>query len=169
MVILVNSLAAARYNGTMKPKIDVLRALSAVIARRALRVAVVLAVVIAVLLFGVIWLLAAQLSTWWWLLLIIYLPLVMIGVGLGLLLRAIITRLQPRGLSHEERSALEQFADKLQRMIELRGLRWPALVMLSIKDMLLHRDLTTIRSIVRDTTSLRQDLRELEARFTTRD
>lgn len=146
----------------MNTKLAVIRALSFVLARRVLRIASVVVAAVALLLIVLTWVLAAQLSAWWWLLLIPVGAASLVAGGLLVIARLIAGSLYREPLSKAQSEKLRAFADKIQRLAESRGMGWWLLIFLSIKDLLLHRELRTMIELARDATSLRQDFAELE-------
>jgi len=141
------------------------RALSAHLARRIVRIATIVVVVVVASLLLIIGALAYFLSSWWWLLLI---PLVIVAVALfviHLVLSFIIRKLYPQQLSAEQSAQLDSFVDKVEGLLEARSTPFPIIVLICIKDLLVHRDLTTVRSIIKDSGSLMSDYRSLEKLF----
>jgi hypothetical protein len=60
---------------------------------------------------------------------------------------------------------LDAFIHKVQQILEARAMPIPIIVIICIKDILFHRDVTTIKKIIRDSVSLRNDYLELEKLF----
>lgn len=149
----------------MNKDIRVARALSAHIARKVIRVAgLILLVIFTTTMLG-IWALASFASEWWWLLMLPW------GFIAGLaLLSWLIARLVARGLyreplSHLQRQALDGLTEKVQRLLEARATPPVVFVIVSVKDLLLHRDVTTVKQLIRDTASLRSDYTKLRQLF----
>lgn len=151
--------------GTMQAKLDVIRALTATVAKRALLFITIIVVMVSVLLLICIWALASYLSGWWWLLLFIYLPWVLIATIALSAARFIAHKLYPAPLTSKQQNLLKSFADKIQRLLETRGMGWWMFALLSAKDLLFHRDLVTMKELIADTTSLKNDFDELERNF----
>ncbi len=149
----------------MKPKINVLRAVTATVARRALLIAAIIVGVALALLFSAIWALAYFVSTWWWLLLAVYVPLLLGAVAILATGRFLIKKLHSQQFSREQKVLLNNFTDKIQRLLETRGMGWPVFALLNVKDLILHRDLRTTKELLADTTSLKRDLAELEEKL----
>lgn len=149
----------------MKPKIDVVRAVSARVARRALDAAsIVVGVAFVVVLAGT-WALAHFFSHWWWLLMVFALPLFLIGAIVMLLGRFATRRLAPSGLAKQHDELIDSFVDKMQALLETRGMNWPPFALASVKDLVVHRDLRGVKALIADTASLRRDFAELEERL----
>jgi uncharacterized membrane protein len=146
-------------------KITVARAVSAHIARRIIRlVSVIAAVVLAVLLI-ITWALAHFFSTWWWLLLIPVFILLVVFLVIRFILSFIVRKIHVGNLNQEQKSALDDFTDKLERLIEARGTPPIFFVLLSVKDLLIYRDIKTLKELVRDSTSLKRDYESMERLF----
>lgn len=147
---------------TIASKINVLRALSSVIARRAIRLCSIIVSLVLVLSIIGIWMLAHFLSIWWWLLLIIYLPLLIVVIVVYVFTRFITWRIYPAALSREQTRHLRDFSDKIMHVLETRGLSWGWFATICIKDLLIYRELRTLKTLLADTTSLRSDFSNLE-------
>lgn len=146
----------------IKPKINVLRALSAVIARRVIRLfAIIVGAILAVTLFGV-WVLAHFFSPWWWLLLIVYIPLFIASAFIYLIAMAIATSLYATPLSRDQRKHLLEFTDKITHLLETRGMNWWWFAALCMRDLLFYRELRTLKELLADAISLKADLTSLE-------
>ena len=149
----------------MKPKINVLRAVTASVAWRALLIATIIVGVALALLFSAIWALAYFTSEWWWLLLIVYVPLLLGAVAIFTTGRFLIQKLYSQQLSREQKVLLNNFTDKIQRLLETRGIGWPLFALLNVKDIVFHRELRTTKNLVSDTTGLKRDFAELEKKL----
>ena len=149
----------------MKPKINVLRAVTASVAWRALLIATIIVGVALALLFSAIWALAYFASEWWWLLLIVYVPLLLGAVAIFTAGRLLIKKLYSQQLSREQKVLLNNFTDKIQRLLETRGIGWPLFALLIVKDIVFHRELRTTKNLVSDTTGLKRDFAELEEKL----
>ena len=112
--------------------------------------------------FLAIWALAYYFSAWWWLLLIGFVPAFLIALFLRLFVGFLAAKIYPKPLSKSQKKLVNNFADKLQRLAEARGMGWPVFAFLSLKDLIFHRDLRTAKSTIYDTASLRKDFVELE-------
>ena len=132
----------------MKPKINVLRAVTATVARRALLIAAIIVVVALALLFSAIWALAYFVSTWWWLLLAVYVPLLLGAVAIFATGRFLVKKLHSQQFSREQKVLLNNFTDKIQRLLETRGIGWPLFALLNVKDIIFHRELRTTKNLV---------------------
>ena len=146
----------------VKFKIDVLRALSSVIAKRAIFLFLIIDSVFLTLSFIGICLLVYFFSPWWWLLLIIFIPLFIASGIIYLLARFVASRIYPAPLSREQRQHLQEFTDKILRLLETKGMGWWWFAVLCVRDLLLYRELRTLKEILSDTTSLKQDFLNLE-------
>lgn len=146
----------------IKPKINVLRALSAVVAQRAIFLLLVIDSVILTLMLIGIWALAHFLSAWWWLLLIIFIPLFVASALIYLIARFIASRLYPGPLTRQQRQKLQDFTGKILRLLETRGMGWWVFAALCVRDLLLYRELRTLKDLLADATSLKSDFTNLE-------
>ncbi len=146
----------------IKPKIQVLRALSAVVAQRAITFFLVIDSVILTLSLIGIWALAHFLSVWWWLLLIIYIPLCIVSAVIYLIARFIASRLYRGHLTRLQRQKLQDFTSKILRLLETRGIGWWAFAALCVRDLLLYKELRTLKDLLADATSLKDDFIHLE-------
>lgn len=149
----------------MKPKVATARALSAYLTRQALTFATRLFIIIVLVLLLLIGLLAYNFTAWWWLL---ALPLVVLGL-LYLLLYWVIRRLTSLIYRHPysgaQRQALDGFTDKVRGLLDAKSTPLPIFVLITLKDVLLHKDPRTIRKLIDDSTHLKSDLRDLEKHF----
>lgn len=149
----------------MKPKVRATRALAAYTATRSLRLVSFVTLAILAGLIGLTWLLASQVSSWWWVLLVPILLLGAILLLLRLIIRRIIRSIYPDPLSQPQRASLDRVTSKIARLAESRSTPLPILAIVTIKDIVVHRDATTVRDLLDDGKSLSGDLRELESTF----
>lgn len=149
----------------MKPKLDVLRALSAIIATRAITLMRIVGFVVFALLFVGIWALGSYVNPWWWLLLIVYIPLLVAVLVVLFVAQFLVRKLYPVKLSREQKRLLTNFTDKIQGLVEARGMGWWWFMVLNVKDIVLHRDVVTTKKLLADTTSLARDFKELEEKL----
>ena len=146
-------------------KVTVARALTARTGLRVVRLDTILALSI----FGA-WLLLTNglvyfFSPWWWLLLIPALLLLAAFVAVRFIVRLVISRIHAEQLTKPQTEALDGFVDKIQALLEARATPPWVFALICIKDLLLHRDVTTIKSIISSTTHLQRDYKELEKLF----
>ncbi len=146
----------------VRSKIQVIRALSAIVARQAITAFLIIDSVILTLSIIGIWALAYFFSSWWWLLLIIYIPLAAVSALIYLIARFIASRLYPYPLSKDQRSRLQVFTTKILRLLETRGMGWWVFAALCIRDLLFYRELRTLKGLLADAVSLKADLVDLE-------
>ena len=149
----------------VKFKINVLSALSSVIAKRAIFFFLIIDSLFLTLSFIGICLLFYFFSPWWWQLLIIFIPLFIASGIIYLLARFVASRLYPAPLSREQRQHLQGFTDKILRLLETKGMGWWWFAVLCVRDLLLYRELRTLKEILSDTTSLKQDFLNLERKI----
>ena len=150
----------------MDTKVRATRAVITVLVRRAVQFWTFIAFGLFALIFAICWALATYVSPWWWLLLIAYLPLLafalLVRVIIGFFLESLFCT---RDLSKPQRLAVNAFVDKIQRLLEARGMGLWVFTLLSFKDILFHRDLRTARHTLDDATSFHKDFAELEKLF----
>lgn len=146
-------------------KLTVARALTATVARRMIKLATLLALGIFIVILLICWALAYFFSPWWWLLIIPFVLLLFVFLIVRLILMLIVKRIHGNALTNQQRTALNDFVDKIWGLLEARSTPIPIIVMISIKDILFHQDITTIKSIIADTVSLRSDYEALEKLF----
>ena len=101
-------------------------------------------------------------SLWWLLLLIIYIPLVTISAIVYVSARLIAHSIYPASLSREQKQHLQEFTDKILRLLETKGMGWWWFAMLCMRDLLVYRELRTVKNLLVDTTSLKNDFSNLE-------
>lgn len=77
----------------------------------------------------------------------------------------LIRRIHADTLRPDQKKALDELTDKLERLIEARGTPPIFFVFISIKDLLVHRDITTLKGIVQDSATLKRDYQKLEKLF----
>jgi len=150
----------------MKTKLHATRAVLSLLARRAVLFGTIIGGIVFGLIFLGCWALAYYVSPWWWILLVAYIPLLLVFISIRLFIGFLVNKLYPlKNLSKSQRKAVRDFADKLQRLAETRGMNWPIFAFICFKDLLFYRDLRTARNTLEDGTSLRKDFEELERLF----
>jgi len=138
------------------------RALSYVFGRSILRLAGGLFFAVSSILLISDFLLAHYVSAWWLLLLIPVGLLIVAGSILYAAARFILARLYPHELATAQRHSLTAFNEKILRLLEARSLPPFALAGIVIKDLIVHRELKSLRGLLDDSKSLKQDFAELE-------
>lgn len=141
------------------------RALTAQFARRIVRIATIIILMAVASATLLCYTLAYFFSPWWWLLIIPFVLLAGVYVLVRLFVMFLIRRLSPGKLTGEQREALDNFVDKIERLLEARSTPLPLIVLISIKDLLFYRDITTVKSVINDSVSLKRDYQELEKLF----
>jgi len=147
------------------PKLTAARALTAHIAKRFVRLATIIVFVIFIIAMLGSAALAHFFNGWWWLLVVPFI----LAFGLFLLIRIVILffvrRIHAEQLTNQQNEALDAFTSKLERLVEARGTPPPIFVLITIKDLVLHRDITTVKELIRDTASFRSDYDKLNELF----
>ncbi|MES2876638.1 MAG: hypothetical protein V4678_04175 [Patescibacteria group bacterium] len=147
------------------PQITAARALTAHIAYRFIRLATFVALGIFAAVLLLCWVLAYFFTAWWWLLVVPFAAVLFVFLIIRFIITLLVRRIHAERLRSDQRAALDSFVGKLERLIEARGTPPIFFVLISIKDLLIHRDITTIKELISDTTSLRRDYQELEKLF----
>ena len=149
----------------MKPKVATARALAAYTATKSIRLISLIFSTIVIVLLIVTALLAYYISAWWLLLLI---PILFFGV-VFLALRFIVSRIVRLIYRHpfnqDQRAKLDAFTQKIISLLEARSTPPIFFAIITVKDILVHRDVTTLRSLIADSISLKSDFAELEKHF----
>lgn len=146
-------------------KISFGRAFTAYVAQRVIRLATQIAVLIFVASVVASALLVYFFSPWWWLLAVPFAVLLIMFLVVRIILGFIIRRIYPSKFTATQATDLKSFVDKIQSLLEARATPPWVFVAVSIKDLLLHRDVVTIKAIITDTSSLKSDYKALEKLF----
>lgn len=146
-------------------KLTAARALTAHIAQRFVRLATFIVIGVFVAILIVCSLLSYFFSGWWWLLIIPFIFLLTVFLIIRLIVMFFVGRIHGGRLLPDQKRALDSFTDKLERLIEARGTPPIFFVFISIKDLVIHRDITTIKELINDTTSLSRDYQDIEKLF----
>lgn len=149
----------------MDSKVRATRALAAYTATRALRFVNKIFIIVFVALIGLIGLLAIQLSNAWWLLLIPVLIVSAIVVVLRFIVRRVIHSVYPDPLSQAQRRSLDTVTDKIADIAEAQSTPPWMLALITLKDIIVHRDVSTIRKLIDDSKSISGDITELDKQF----
>lgn len=149
----------------MDSKVRATRALAAYTATRALRFVNKIFIIVFVALTGLIGLLAIQLSNAWWLLLIPVLIVSAIVVVLRFIVRRVIHSVYPDPLSQAQRRSLDTVTDKIADIAEAQSTPPWMLALITLKDIIVHRDVSTIRKLIDDSKSISGDITELDKQF----
>ena len=149
----------------MKASIQALRALTAVIFQRLFTpiMWVVGACIVACLLVTIY--LGGWVHPLWWLLLVIVTPVTLIIVAVAAAIWYLSTRLIPRPLSSSERRQLNDAADKVLRVAEVRATPLPWMFIMIAKDVIRGKNSSYLETVVSDTTSLKQTFLDIRALF----
>ena len=141
------------------------RALTAFIARKVIRFSTIVAVLTVVGIGILCWVLAYFFTPWWWLLEIPFVILFSIFLLVRLLALIFVRAIHSQKLTPEQNAAMSDFVDKIQAALEARSMPLPLIVLICIKDILFHRDVTTVKKLISDTAGLRREYIELEKLF----
>lgn len=149
----------------MNQKVATARALSTYIARQSLILInrVVFGVLIGLALLVVA--LAIFISQWWLLLLIVVAMVYIVVLIASSVARAVIRSIYRHPFSSTQREALEDFTQKLQRLVDAQGMSQLYLAFLTIWDIIRYREPRHFMRIIDDSLSLKTDYQNLEKYF----
>ncbi len=142
-----------------------MRALVAYTALRALRLITLVALLCGIVLFAIIWALAYYLSPWWWVFLLPLVVAIIVCVIIRLVIVKTIHLIHRHPFTESQRQALEGFTDKIARLAEFKDTPLPIYAFITLRDIVRHRDATTLRSAIEDSTSLKDDFSRLQTYF----
>lgn len=141
------------------------RALTATIARRLVRAVTFIAGGITFASFIISGILVYFFTGWWWALA----GIVFIVFGFFLLLRfialAVIRIIYPNKFTREQSAAMNSFVDAIQELLEAKSTPPIMMMLICMKDILFHRDIVTIKTLIRNTTHLRSEYKKIEQLF----
>lgn len=149
----------------MQQSVTLARAITAVFMRRIVHIATLAAVIIFAVAIIASAVLAYFFTPWWWLLTVPF----AVAFGFFLLARfitlVIVKGVYSNHLSSVQQEKVDSFIDTIQATLEARATPLPFIALICIKDVLFHRDIVTVKKIVKDTANLRNDYKELEKLF----
>lgn len=146
-------------------RIATFRALSHVFASRIVRLAGWILLLVAAALLALIIILAYYVSDLWLLLLVLYIPALLVGIGVYVFARVVLRALYPHKITASQKRAINSFNDKILHLFEARAIPPWMLAGITIKDLVVHRELTTLRQLLNDSMSLKKDFQELEEKL----
>ena len=146
-------------------RIATFRALSRVFAGRIVRLASWVSLLAAAALLTLIIILAYSVNNLWLLLLIVYIPVTVIGIGIFVAAHVVLRALYPHQLTSSQKRAINAFNDKIVHLLEARAITPWMLAGITLKDLFVHRELTTLRQLLNESTSLKQDFADLEKKL----
>lgn len=149
----------------MKPKLAATSALVAYVAGRSLRLVTILFFTGTAASLTVIGLLAYFFSEWWWLLAAPVIVAVIIFMVIRFVAKRIISAIHRHPFTARQREQLEAFTKKLRSLVANRSTPIAVYAAQTVRDILRDHDATTVRKVVTDTTSLKDDFAELEKQF----
>lgn len=141
------------------------RALSRLYVTRILRFVTIVFIITAVLCCAVIAVLASVFSPWWWLLLTPIVGCVVAFVILRTILGVILHLMYPEPVTNDQAATLSQLIDKLGRLFEIRNLHPATVALISIKDFVLYRELRTLKQLIEDSRTLKNDFKTVNDAF----
>ena len=146
-------------------KLTAPRALTAFIARKVIRFCTVVAVLTIIGVGVLCWVLAYFFTPWWWLLEIPFVFIFFIFLLIRLAAVVFVRAIHSQKLTPRQHAAMSNFVDKIQAALEARSMPLSLIILICIKDILFHRDVTTIKKLIRDTSGLQREYSELEKLF----
>lgn len=149
----------------MFQKLTVIRAVSQYYTLRIVRLFIILASILTVLLLSLDGVIAYHFSPWWLLLAIPILSIATVFMLICVFIRYIGLRVYATRLTKQESADIKAFIDKLSSVIEVHHLHPTMVALASIKDLVLYRELRTIKTIIENSKTLSSDYRELESKF----
>ena len=106
----------------MIQKLTAPRALTALVARRAIRFATIIAVFITVVGFAVSAVLVYFFTPWWWLLAAFFILVFGVFLLIRIISMTIVRLIHPNNLTCEQKQAMNQFVDKIQEIVEAKSM-----------------------------------------------
>ena len=132
----------------MIQKLTAPRALTALVARRAIRFATIIAVFITVVGFAVSAVLVYFFTPWWWLLAAFFILVFGVFLLIRIISMTIVRLIHPNNLTCEQKQAMNQFVDKIQEIVEAKSMPLFLVALICIKDILFHQDVVTIKQLI---------------------
>ena len=149
----------------MFQKLTVIRAVSQYYTLRIIRFFTIVAVILIVLLLSFDGWLAYQFSPWWLLLMVPILAILIAFLIVRAIVHYVALRVYPTRLSKQESADIKAFIDKLSSVIEVRHMHPVMISLASIKDIVLYRELRTIKTIIENSSTLSADYADLERKI----
>ncbi len=149
----------------MFQKLNVIRAVSQYYTLRIIRFFTIVAFILIVLLLLFDGWLAYSFSPWWGLLAIPMLAFLIAFLLVRAIVRYVALRVYPTRLSKQVSTEINAFIDKLSSVIEVRHMHPVMISLVSIKDIVLYRELRTIKTIIENSSTLSSDYADLESKF----
>lgn len=147
----------------MKAQVNLIRAIGSEFVGRKLRAVVLpVAIMAAIALAAVIWL--TTISAWWWLLAAVVISadiLLLIGYTVA----AFAVKLLRPELTKVQKTGVNDFADKLERVAENIGTPIFIVVFRVARDLIWPRQPSYIQTVAADSTTLHKDLAKLQKLF----
>lgn len=149
----------------MKPKAITALAIGAYLARKSLRLTTYIFIAIVLTLVIIIGLLAYNYTVRWWIFALPLIAICLIFLVLYWIVNRLVSAIYRHPFSRDQRRALDEFTDKVRSLVESKSIPLPIFAIITIKDVLVHRDAKTIRKLIDDSLSLKDDLKKLESYF----
>lgn len=150
----------------MDSKITVTRAIGKLVLSDVLRIiSIVVGGILALLFCVAVWL-TVSVSSWWGILLFFVVICILLIITIRQLLLWGLKQLYPTKLTKEQRDVSRDFIDKLQAVTATQSIGWPGLVAKTATEVIRHRDVSTLKKLIADSSTLKDDFRELERLIT---
>ena len=149
----------------MIQKLTAPRALTALVARRAIQFASVIAVIITVVGITISAILVYLFTPWWWLLAALFILVFGVFLLIRIITMTIVRVIHPNKLTREQKQAMNQFVDKIQEIVEAKSMPLFLVALICIKDILFHQDVVTIKKLISNTTGLHKQYSVIEKLF----
>ena len=141
------------------------RAVSSRIGQRFITIGFIGLLASAVISIGGTLLLAHFFHPLWLLLLAVCIPVLGIVLALILLARFVVRRIYPHTMTKPQSTAVDQFCDQIQELIEARATPPPIVALITIKDLVLYREPRTVKRLIEQSSTLRRNYIELRGLF----
>jgi hypothetical protein len=138
-------------------QVTVAKVVGAVLAKKALNVANLIWWLVSGAVLVLTWLLSSQISSWFWLLLILIIPIMLI-TGIPLLMgNRVVKRISPIKPTKEVKNAVNNFTGSVIKVAALRGTSWPLFMAGIVKDVVVHKDVRSVQSLMETATELKNE------------
>ena len=109
--------------------------------------------------------LSLQVSGWWAVFLVPLVVVTIMAFFLQILLRIAIVRILPRKLTKAERKSIKDYIGKVTETADYRSTWWPWLFAKTSYELLRHKELRTIRSMINNAQSLKPEYERIRDFF----
>lgn len=145
--------------------LSAVRAISAVVATRIIRLAGWVLLGIASLACIAIVLLGIYVNPWWYLLFVLFVPLGLIGLVVFLVARFLVRRMYPAKLSKAHKQQILSFSNNVVMFARSHAMPLPMLGTMLVKDVVTHRNLDSLQELFSESSSLYKEYTDLVAKL----